>query len=92
MISAVLGSKLDKDLKSLMPMLHAVNAKESWAMALPNEEFPTWTERLKQRLHDGESMDSILPEAFALAREAAHRTLGERPYDVQIMGAIVLHQ
>jgi len=75
-----------------MPILHAVNARESWALSLTDEDFPVQTELLKEKLSRGETLDDILPEAFALAREAARRTLGERPYDVQILGAIVLHQ
>ncbi len=75
-----------------MPILHAVNAREAWALSLPAEEFPDQTQNLRKRLADGESADDILPDAFALAREASRRALGERPYDVQILGAIVLHQ
>ena len=91
-ISAIFGTKQERDLKSLMPLLHAVNEKESWALSLPDENFAIQTESFKQRIQQGESLDSILPEAFALVREAARRTLNERPYDVQILGAIVLHQ
>ena len=75
-----------------MPILHSVNAREAWALSLPAEEFPDQTQILRKRLADGESTDEILPDAFALAREASRRALGERPYDVQILGAIVLHQ
>ncbi len=91
-LSAVFGTKHERDLKALMPVLHMVNEKESWAVSLKAEEYPLETVKLKERLADGETPDDILPEAFALAREAARRTLGERPYDVQILGAIVLHQ
>ena len=91
-LSTVFGTKHERDLKALMPILHAVNEQESWAVSLDAEDFPRQTEKLKNRLKAGESTDDILPEAFALAREAARRTLGERPYDVQILGAIVLHQ
>ena len=68
-----------------------VNAKEEWAKAFSDEDFPKQTEALKKRLADGETLNDILPEAFALAREAAFRILGERAYDVQIMGSLVLH-
>ena len=91
-LSAVLGSKHERDLKSLMPILHEVNAKESWALSLPDSEFANHTALFRERLGAGESADDILPEAFALVREAARRVLGERPYDVQILGAVVLHQ
>ena len=86
------GTKNDKDIKALQPIVAAVNAKEDWAKSLKDEDFPKQTELLRERLKKGESKDSLLPEAFALAREAAFRVLGERHYDVQIMGAIVLHQ
>jgi preprotein translocase subunit SecA len=91
-VDALFGSKNEADLKSLLPILHKVNAAEPWAMSLPAEEFRSQTSRFREKLAAGESKDSILPEAFALVREAARRTLGERLYDVQILGGIVLHQ
>ena len=91
-LSLILGSKQDKDLKQLLPLLHAINEKEQWALQMPAEAFKEQTETFKKRLSDGESLDDILPEAFSLCREAARRTLGERPYDVQLLGGIVLHQ
>jgi len=91
-IKALFGSQHERDLKALLPILHSVNEKEAWALGLPAEEFPKQTEKLRERYNKGESLDHLLPEAFALAREAARRNLGERPYDVQVMGSIVLHQ
>jgi preprotein translocase subunit SecA len=91
-IKALFGSQHERDLKALLPILHAVNEKEIWAAALPAEEFPKQTVLLRERHQKGESLDRILPEAFALAREAARRNLGERPYDVQVLGSIVLHK
>jgi len=88
---ALFGSQQERDVKALQPILHKVNEKEAWAKALCAEDFPRQTELFRKRLEDGESLDSILPEAFALAREAAFRTLGERPYDSQVLGSIVLH-
>ena len=92
LLSAIFGTKHERDLKGLMPILHSVNDRESWALSLTAEDFPKQTDILKKRLADGETTDDLLPDAFALVREASRRTLGERPYDVQIMGAIVLHQ
>ena len=92
LIDALFGSKSEADLKGLLPVLHQVNAREAWAMGLSAEEFPQQTELLRSRLSDGEKLDDLLPEAFALVREAARRTLGERLYDVQVLGGIVLHQ
>jgi preprotein translocase subunit SecA len=91
-IKVLFGSQHERDLKALLPILHRVNEKESWAAGLGAGEFPPMTERFRERYEKGESLDSILPEAFALAREASRRNLGERPYDVQVLGSIVLHQ
>ncbi|MDR2247061.1 MAG: preprotein translocase subunit SecA [Treponema sp.] len=92
LIKALFGSQHERDLKALLPILHHVNEKEAWAASLPAGEFPRMTVRFKERYAAGESLDAMLPEAFALAREAARRNLGERPYDVQVLGSIVLHQ
>jgi len=91
-LNLILGSKHERDLKELLPVLHRINELEPWAMELKDEEFPKKTEEFKERLKNGETLDDILPEAFALTREASRRTLGERHYDVQLLGAIVLHQ
>ena len=91
-LTILFGSKHDKDLKEIVPLVHLVNSKEDWAISLNDEEFLVQTERLKEEVNQGKSLDDILPEAFALAREASRRTLGERPFDVQLMGGIVLHQ
>ena len=90
-LTAIFGSQNDRDVKKLKPLLEKVNAKEEWAKALSAEDFPKQTAIFKERLAKGETLDDILPEAFALAREAAFRVLGERAYDVQIMGSLVLH-
>ena len=89
--TAIFGSQNDRDVKKLKPIVAAVNAKEEWAKSLSAEDFPKQTEIFKERIKNGESLDDILPEAFALCREAAFRVRGERAYDVQIMGSIVLH-
>jgi preprotein translocase subunit SecA len=91
-LALIFGTKKERDVKALLPILHTVNAKESWALTLPPERFPEETEKLKARYTAGETLDQLLPEAFALVREAARRVLGERPFDVQVLGGIVLHQ
>jgi len=88
---ALFGSQQERDVKALQPVLKAVNEKENWAASLSAEDFPKQTEVLRGRFKNGETLDSLLPEAFALAREAAVRTLSERPYDTQVLGSIVLH-
>jgi len=90
-LTVVFGSQHERDLKALLPVLYKINENETWAMNLPEKEFPRQTEIFKNRLATGETLEDILPEAFALVREAARRTLGERHYDVQLMGGIVLH-
>ncbi len=90
-LTVLFGSQNERDVKKLKPLVAAVNAKEEWAKSLSAEDFPKQTKEFKERLENGASLDDILPEAFALAREAAFRVLGERAYDVQIMGSLVLH-
>ncbi|AEF82101.1 preprotein translocase subunit SecA [Leadbettera azotonutricia] len=91
-VKALFGSQHERDLKALLPILHSVNEKEAWAAALKAEDFPVQTNLFRERHNKGEKLEALLPEAFALAREAARRNLGERPYDVQVLGSIVLHQ
>lgn len=90
-LTVLFGSQNERDVKKLRPLVAAVNAKEDWAKSLSAEDFPKQTKEFKERLEKGETLDDILPKAFALAREAAFRVLGERAYDVQIMGSLVLH-
>ena len=90
-LTVLFGSQNERDVKKLKPLVAAVNAKEEWAKSLGAEDFPKQTKEFKERLANGATLDDILPEAFALAREAAFRVLGERAYDVQIMGSLVLH-
>ncbi|MFP4567142.1 MAG: preprotein translocase subunit SecA, partial [Spirochaetaceae bacterium] len=91
-IDVLFGSKHEKDLEELLPIVGRITERESWAMSLDASRFPQTTEEFKRRIAGGESLDDVLPEAFALVREAARRTLGERLYDVQLIGGIVLHQ
>ena len=90
-IKILFGSKHERDIKAMLPILHKINEKEAWALSLSEAEFKAKTNEFRERYQKGESLDSFIPEAFALAREAARRILGERPYDVQILGSLVLH-
>lgn len=90
-IKILFGSKHERDIKAMLPILHKINEKEAWALSLSEDEFKAKTNEFRERYQKGESLDSFIPEAFALAREAARRILGERPYDVQILGSLVLH-
>jgi len=85
------GSTDGKFIASMKPMVAHVNALEEGFSRLENTDFPKQTDLLKERLEKGENLDDIFSEAFALVREASKRTLGQRHFDVQIMGGITLH-
>ncbi len=91
-LSKFFGTKQERDLKKLQPLLDEVNEKEPSFKALSDEQLSSMTNEFKVRLAKGETLDDLLPEAYAVVREAAIRTLGQRHFDVQVMGAIVLHQ
>jgi preprotein translocase subunit SecA len=96
MITAVLkkvfGTKNDRELRRMGRVVDQVNAIADEFRKLSDEDLPKKTEELRTRAAGGESIDKLLPEAFALVREAAERTLGLRPFDVQIVGGITLHE
>lgn len=91
-LDKVFGDPNKKALKKLAPMVSRVNSFEPDIKKLTNEELKAKTKEFKELLKQGKTLDDLLPEVFAVIREAAKRTLGERPYDVQVMGGIVLHQ
>ncbi|HCM08881.1 MAG TPA: preprotein translocase subunit SecA, partial [Alphaproteobacteria bacterium] len=86
------GDSNDRVVKKFVPMVSAVNELEERMAQLSDEDFPATTVAFKDRLANGESLDSLMPEAFALVREAAKRTLGQRHFDVQLMGGMALHK
>lgn len=90
LLSKFFGSN-EREIRKSQPLIDAVNAFDDDMKKLPDENFATKTREFKDRITAGESLDDILPEAFALVREAAHRVIGERHYDTQILGGIVLH-
>ena len=89
---SIFGSANDRYVRSLGKYVDAVGALEPQIQALSDEELRGQTERLRQRLADGEKLDALIPEAFATVREAAVRTLGQRHYNVQLIGGIALHR
>ncbi|MCX6738934.1 MAG: hypothetical protein NT098_02660 [Candidatus Parcubacteria bacterium] len=91
-LKKIFGDENAKALKKIQPLIEKINSLEEEIQKLPPEAFPQRTADFRARLEAGETEDDILPEAFALVREAAKRTLGERHYDVQLIGGIVLHQ
>lgn len=91
LLTLVFGSANDRAIKELKPVVEAIEERESWAQSFKDEDFPEQTKILKDRLANGETLDDILVDAFALAREAAKRVLGERAYPCQLMGSLVLN-
>ena len=91
-IDVLLGNTSSSRIKKLRPVLNAVNGYESSMKALSDEQLRAKTTELKERLKKGDTLDSLLPEAYAAVREAAVRTIGQRHYDVQVLGGIILHQ
>lgn len=91
-LERIFGNYSDKEVKRLEPIADKIEALESNMEKLSDEELRAKTPYLKQRLQNGETLDDILPEAFAVVREASKRVLGMRHYRVQLIGGIVLHQ
>ncbi len=88
----VFGTPNDRKIKATLPLVQKINALEPEFQKLSDDEIKQKTEELATRAMKGESLDDLLPEAFANCREAAHRALGLRAFDVQLMGGIFLHQ
>lgn len=91
LLRKIFGSRNDRLLRKMSKVVQAINAFEPSITALDNDQLRHKTDAFKSRLAAGESLESILPEAFAVVREASHRTLGLRHFDVQMIGGIVLH-
>jgi len=88
----IFGDPNERYLKRIQPLVEKINSLEKDFAKIPDEKLKEKTFEFKERLKKGETLDDILPEAFALVREAAKRTLNQRHFDVQIMGAITLHE
>ncbi|MBC86880.1 MAG: preprotein translocase subunit SecA [Bdellovibrionaceae bacterium] len=88
----IFGTKHERELKALQPLVNKINDLEPEMQKLSDEELQAKTPEFKQRLEKGETLDAILPEAFAVCREASVRVLGMRHYDVQLIGGITLHR
>ena len=91
-ISKIFGDANAKELKKLQPLVDKINELEPNFKSLSDEDLKAKTKEFKERLKKDESLDDLLPEAFATVREAAKRVLGQRHYDVQLLGGVVLHQ
>lgn len=89
---SVVGSKNDRELKRMRKLVARINAMEEATKELTDEQLSAKTQSFKQRHQDGESLDQLLPEAFAVCREASKRVMGMRHFDVQLIGGITLHE
>jgi preprotein translocase subunit SecA len=92
LVGGVFGTKNERELKRMRKSVDAINAFEPTISALNDAEIAAKTTEFKQRFRDGATLDSLLPEAFAVCREASKRALGMRHYDVQLIGGITLHE
>ena len=92
LLTKIFGTYSDHELKKIYPIADKIEALEEEYKALTDAQLQAKTAEFKERLKNGETTDDILPEAFATVREAADRVLGLRPYRVQLIGGIVLHQ
>ena len=92
LMTKLFGTYSDRELKAIYPIVDKVEALEEEYRALTDAQLRAKTEEFKERYAQGESLDDLLPEAFATVREAADRVLGLRPYRVQLVGGVVLHQ
>ena len=90
-LTQLFGSKNERELRKLQPFVEAINSLEPKMKAMSEAQLKGQTALLKARLDNGEPLDDLLPEAFATVREASMRALGMRPYDVQLIGGMVLH-
>ena len=91
-LKRLVGDPNERALKEFWPFVYQTNALADALTALDAAEIPARTDQLRQRIAGGETLDDVLPEALALAREAIARTTGERAYDVQLLGAVALHR
>ena len=92
LLSKVFGSYNDRELKAMTPIIDRIESLEDEYRGFSDDKLKAMTAELKERLSEGETLDDILPEAFAAAREACDRVLGMRPFRVQLIGGLVLHQ
>ncbi|MGZ3420174.1 MAG: preprotein translocase subunit SecA [Polyangiales bacterium] len=90
-IQKFVGTKHERDLKKIRPIVALINDKEEGLKKLSDAELQAWTPKLKEKLDNGASLDELLPDAFAVCREAGRRVLKMRHYDVQLIGGMVLH-
>ena len=91
-LTKLFGTNMAKEIKRLDPLVQKIEALDQEYQALTDAQLQAKTAEFKQRYQNGETLDDLLPEAFAACREAAWRVLGMKPYRVQLIGGIILHQ
>lgn len=92
LLTKVFGTKHEREMKTFQPIVNKINGLEESLKSLSDEELKNKTQEFRQRHQDGESLDKLLPEAFAVCREASWRVLQMRHYDVQLVGGFILHR
>src|SRR6185503_8887421 len=92
LLAKVVGTQNERELKRLRPLVAAINALEPSTQALTDEQLRAKTADFRQRVTNGETLDDVLVEAFAVVREAGRRVLNMRHFDVQLIGGAVLHR
>ena len=92
LLNLIFGSKNDREIKTLRPIVETINSLESGLTPLSDQALADKTQEFKKRLEAGETLDDILPEAFAVCREMSRRKLNMRHFDVQLIGGIILHR
>ena len=91
-LAKIFGTANERELKRMRPIVAEINAKEPEIQALTDEQLRAKTAEFRQRFANGETLEDLLPEAFAVVREAGKRTLNMRHFDVQLIGGMVLHR
>ena len=86
------GTHSERELKKIEPIIKKIESMDEAMQALSDEELKAKTAEFKERLANGETLDDLLPEAFAVVREADYRVLGLKPFRVQLIGGLILHQ
>ena len=91
-LTKVFGTKYERDLKKIQPLISHINSFEKRISILSDQDLKAKTAYFKEQIEKGQSLDNLLPEVFAVCREASKRVLGMRHYDVQLIGGLVLHK
>ena len=91
-LTGIFGSKNERELKRLWPIVQQVNALESRYEAMSDSDLAALTPQFRERISHGEPLESLIPETFAVVREASKRSLNMRHFDVQLIGGMILHE